>query len=208
EAAMKGFEKANVAVTFPMGQSCCGLPAVSMGEKSAARDVGLQNLDAFEGEDVDYIVTLCASCASHLKHGVPKLVRKYASGKAEAFAGKVLSYSQFMSNVVGLKPKTGQGKKIAFHSPCHLCRGLGETRAPKDVIDKSGNTYVPTQEEETCCGFGGSFSANFPAVSSEILTQKLDDVELSGADLLVTECPGCVMQLRGGAVKQGRDIEV
>ncbi len=201
EAAMKGFEKAKIAVFFPMDQSCCGLPAVSMGETSAARDVGLQNLKAFAHEEVDYIVTLCASCASHLKHGVPKLVEKYAPGKAEVFAGKVLSYSQFMSNVVGLKPKTGQGKKIAFHSPCHLCRGLGETEAPKDVIDKSGNNYVPTREEETCCGFGGSFSASFPAVSGEILTQKLDDVEKSGADLLVTECPGCVMQLRGGRPK-------
>ncbi|HCY87959.1 MAG TPA: (Fe-S)-binding protein [Desulfobacteraceae bacterium] len=208
EAAMRGFQEANVAVTFPMGQSCCGLPAVSMGEKSAARDVALQNLDAFELKDVDYIVTLCASCASHLKHGAPKLLKNYAPDRAAAFADKVLSYSQFMSGVVGLDKKTGAGKAIAFHSPCHLCRGLDEREAPKDVIAKSGNTYVPTAEEETCCGFGGSFSANFPAVSNEILTQKLDDVEKSGAELLVTECPGCVMQLRGGAMKQGRDIEV
>ena len=208
EAAMKGFQEANVKVTFPMGQSCCGLPAVSLGEKSAARDVALQNLDAFESEDVDYIVTLCASCASHLKHGAPKLVKNYAPDKAAAFADKVLSYSQFMSGVVGLEDKTGAGKSVAFHSPCHLCRGLDERETPKDVIAKSGNTYVPTAEEETCCGFGGSFSVNFPAVSNEILTQKLDDVENSGADLLVTECPGCVMQLRGGAKSQGRDIEV
>ena len=208
EAAMKGFRKAGVNVTFPMDQSCCGLPAVSMGEKSAARDVALQNLDAFESEDVDYIVTLCASCASHLKHGVPKLVEKYAPEKAAAFGEKVLSYSQFMADVVGLEAKAGPGRKTAFHSPCHLCRGLEEKEAPKKVIDASGNAYVPTREEETCCGFGGSFSANFPAVSNEILTQKLDDVEKSGAELLVTECPGCVMQLRGGALKQGRDIEV
>jgi len=208
EAAMKGFAKANVSVSFPMAQSCCGLPAVSMGEPDAARDVALQNLDAFENENVDYIVTLCASCASHLKHGVPKLVEKYAPAKASSFAGKVLSYSQFMANVVGLEPKTGQGKKIAFHSPCHLCRGLGEKKAPKKMIDASGNMYISSVEEETCCGFGGSFSANFPAVSNEILTQKLDDVEKSGAQILVTECPGCVMQLRGGALQQGRDIEV
>lgn len=208
EAAMRGFEKAKVDVSFPMAQSCCGLPAVSMGETDAARDVALQNLDAFEHEDVDYIVTLCASCASHLKHGVPKLVKKYAPEKAARFAQKILSYSQFMANVVGLEPGQGTGRKVAFHSPCHLCRGLGEKKAPKKVIDASGNAYVPTAEEETCCGFGGSFSANFPAVSNEILTQKLDDVEQSGADLLVTECPGCVLQLRGGAVKQGRPIEV
>jgi iron-sulfur cluster protein len=210
EAAMRGFQKAGVQVTFPMEQSCCGLPAVSMGETKAARDVALQNIEAFENEDVDYIISLCASCASHLKHGAPKLVKDYAPAKAQSFANKVISYSQFMAEVVGLehKPKTGPAKKTAFHSPCHLCRGLGVKEAPKEVIAASGNDYVPTAEEETCCGFGGSFSVNFPAVSNEILTQKLDDVEKSGAELLVTECPGCVMQLRGGALKQGRDIQV
>ena len=208
EAAMRGFQKAGVDVRFPMAQSCCGLPAVSMGEKNAARDVALQNIDAFAGEDVDYIVTLCASCASHLKHGVPKLVKNYAPDKAAAFADKVISYSQFMANVVGLESTPGADRKVAFHSPCHLCRGLGEKEAPRKVIDASGNTYVPTVEEETCCGFGGSFSANFPAISNEILTQKLDDVETSGAEVLVTECPGCVLQLRGGAAKQGRALEV
>jgi Fe-S oxidoreductase len=76
------------------------------------------------------------------------------------------------------------------------------------VIAQSGHEYVRTDEEETCCGFGGSFSANFPSVSKEILTRKLDDVEKSGADLLVTECPGCVLQLRGGVLRQNRAIEV
>jgi Fe-S oxidoreductase len=61
---------------------------------------------------------------------------------------------------------------------------------------------------QSCCGFGGSFSTTFPAVSREILTRKLDDVMASKADLLVTECPGCVLQLKGGAVQQGRDISV
>ncbi len=208
EAAMRGFEQANVRVSFPMDQSCCGLPAVSMGETSAARDVGLQNSEAFANVDVDYIVTLCASCASHLKHGMPRLVKDYAPEKVESFAQKVISYSQFMNDVVGIESCQGLGKKIAFHSPCHLCRGLGVKKAPRELIAKSGNDYVPTREEETCCGFGGSFSVNFPGVSREILTQKLDDVQSSGAELLVTECPGCVMQLRGGAVKQDRDIEV
>ncbi len=208
EAAMKSFTRANVSVSFPMGQSCCGLPAQMMGEKDAARDVALQNLAAFENEQVDYIVTLCASCGSHLKNSLPDLVQKYAPKKAAQFAKKIIPFSQFMNTVVGVDPIKGKGRKTAFHSPCHLCRGLGVKQAPKDLINKSGNRYVATLEEETCCGFGGSFSANFPAVSHEILTQKLADVEKSGADLLVTECPGCVMQLRGGALKQGRDIRV
>ncbi|MFH2061297.1 MAG: L-lactate dehydrogenase (quinone) large subunit LdhH [Pseudomonadota bacterium] len=208
EAAMKSFAAANVSVSFPMGQSCCGLPAQMMGEKEAARDVALQNLAAFENEEVDYIVTLCASCGSHLKNSLPDLVREYAPKKAAQFAKKIIPFSQFMNTVVGVEPVEGAGRKIAFHSPCHLCRGLGVKQDPKDLIKKSGNIYVETIEEETCCGFGGSFSANFPAVSHEILTKKLADVEKSGADILVTECPGCVMQLRGGALKQSRDIKV
>jgi len=165
--------------------------------------MGHKNYDA-----VDYIVTLCASCASHLKHGVPKLVRDYAPEKAAAFAAKVIPFSAFMNDVVGIAPGPGAGKKTAFHSPCHLCRGLDIHKAPHEVIEKSGNQYVPTAEEETCCGFGGSFSTTFPAVSREILSRKLDDVQDSGAELLVTECPGCVLQLRGGAVKQGRKFKV
>jgi iron-sulfur cluster protein len=208
EAAMKTFARANVSVTFPMGQSCCGLPAQMMGEKEAARDVALQNLEAFENEQVDYIVTLCASCGSHLKNSLPDLVKDFAPKKAAQFAKKIIPFSQFMNSVVGMDTIQGAGRKTAFHSPCHLCRGLGVKRDPKELINKSGNCYVATLEEETCCGFGGSFSANFPAVSHEILTKKLADVEKSGADLLVTECPGCVMQLRGGALKQGRDIQV
>lgn len=208
EAAMKSFAAANVSVSFPMGQSCCGLPAQMMGEKEAACDVALQNLAAFENEEVDYIVTLCASCGSHLKNSLPDLVREYAPKKAAEFAKKIIPFSQFINTVVGVEPVEGAGRKTAFHSPCHLCRGLGVKQDPKDLINKSGNIYVETIEEETCCGFGGSFSADFPAVSHEILTKKLADVEKSGADILVTECPGCVMQLRGGALKQSRDIKV
>ncbi len=208
EAAMRGFAKNNVAVRFPMGQTCCGLPAVSMGEMDAARDAGLQNIDAFEDAGVDYIVTLCASCASHLKHGMPRLVMDYDAQRAQKFSEKVLSYSQFMDRVLKKGEKVGQGKKTAFHSPCHLCRGMGVKQAPRTLIENSGNTYVPTAEEETCCGFGGSFTANFPAVSSEILNKKLEDVAASGAKLLVTECPGCVMQLQGGAIKQNRNFKV
>ena len=213
EAAMRGFAQHGINVMFPMEQSCCGLPAVSMGETAAAREVALQNLDAMavNGRDydgVDYIVTLCASCASHLTHGVLKLVKDYAPEKAAAFAKKVVPFSVFMNDIVKIDPVPGPGRNTAFHSPCHLCRGMDVHQAPRDLIDKSGNRYVPTEEEETCCGFGGSFSTTFPAVSREILTKKLDDVTASGADLLVTECPGCVLQLKGGAAQQGRDISV
>jgi iron-sulfur cluster protein len=213
EAAMRGFARQRINVVFPMNQSCCGLPAISMGETAAARDVALQNLDAMAGngnnyDGVDYIVTLCASCASHLTHGVPRLLKDYAPEKAAAFAKKIVPFSVFMNDIVSIDEVSGPCRNTAFHSPCHLCRGMDVHQAPRDLIEKSGNRYIPTEEEETCCGFGGSFSTTFPAVSREILTRKLDDVMASNAELLVTECPGCVLQLKGGAAQQGRDITV
>jgi Fe-S oxidoreductase len=85
---------------------------------------------------------------------------------------------------------------------------MGEHDAPKALIRKAGLEFVPASEEETCCGFGGTYSGKFPEISSQILKRKLDDVRATGADLLVTECPGCVMQLRGGAERAGHRLAV
>lgn len=212
----------NITLEFPMGQSCCGLPALMMGEREAATDVALQNVEAFKHYDLDYIVTLCASCASHLTHAVPRLLSGLYSDDAREFADKVMPFSQFINSVLIqqsdniinnikeplFKNKFNINKRVSWHSPCHLCRGLGIKDDPKELIAKLNNTFVQAKEEETCCGFGGSFSANFPAISREILTRKLDDFENTGAEIVATECPGCVMQLRGGALNQNRKFKV
>ena len=107
-------------------------------------------------------------------------------------------------------PQTSQhiNKKVAYHAPCHLCRGLHVTDEPRALIKKAGYIYVPSKDEDVCCGFGGSYSVDFPEISSEILKKKLDNIEASGADILVTDCPGCVMQLSGGLDKRNSQIEV
>jgi iron-sulfur cluster protein len=222
EAGIKAILSSNkeIVLDFPMGQSCCGLPAMMMGEKEAARDVAVQNITAFKDVKADYIVTLCASCASHLKHASFSLAGDILGDEAIEFADRVIPFSQFIHEIAG-SPKGSEDqsngqeqdqpefpKKITWHSPCHLCRGLGIKEPPKELIRQTGNTFVEAAEEETCCGFGGSFSANFPAVSREILTRKLDDAESTGAELLVTECPGCILQLRGGALNQNRKFKV
>jgi Fe-S oxidoreductase len=125
-------------------------------------------------------------------------------------AEKVLPFSTFCNDVLKLKASDFKacGTRMTYHAPCHLCRGLGVRRAPHDLIRNSGYEFIPAAEEETCCGFGGTYSANFPSISSEILAKKLEDAQSTGAGTLVTECPGCIMQLRGGASKQGMDLKV
>ncbi len=195
-----------------MGQSCCGLPAEMMGEKQAAREVALMNLKAMDTVAADYIVTLCASCASHLKKAYPRLLEGASSlseGLAQ-FSEKVMPFSVFVNDVLKVTDAdfTASAQTATYHAPCHLCRGLGVKEAPRALIMKAGFSFTPAKEEETCCGFGGTYSSKFPDISAEILKNKLADVKQTGADLLVTECPGCIMQLRGGAVKQGDTIEV
>lgn len=211
EAAMHTFEGKDIDVVFPQQQTCCGLPLMMMGSMDAEREVALQNIQAFDPADVDYVVCLCPSCASHLKH-YPKIFdeRDTYHLLARRFAERVIDYSSFMRDVLGVEGAefTASTAKAAYHAPCHLCRGLDVHEAPRELLQTGGLEYVPTKEEEVCCGFGGSYSLKFPHISEQILKHKLDSIEESGADVLVTDCPGCVMQIRGGLAKRKSNIRV
>jgi len=204
-------KKSNIQVDFPMDQTCCGLPAMMAAEEETAKTLALQNIQAFEAKSYDHILTLCASCASHLTHNYEKIFREAeepARGLTR-FTNKIIDFSSFMDNVFKF-PQTDQriNKRVAYHAPCHLCRGLHVTDEPRALIQKAGYLYVPSKDEDVCCGFGGSYSVDFPEISSEILKKKLDNVEASGADILVTDCPGCVMQLSGGLDRRQSPVKV
>ncbi|HEY9074186.1 MAG TPA: (Fe-S)-binding protein, partial [Desulfobaccales bacterium] len=210
-ALLKALKDQGVQVEYPMGQTCCGLPAKMMAEKEVAREVALQNVAALDPADYDYILTLCASCGSHIKEAYPKLLAGTpAAVKADQLVGKLLDFSSFMTRVLKVKAERFQGgkKKVAYHSPCHLCRGMGVVQEPRDLLAIAGLEYLPARDEDTCCGMGGTFSMDFPELSAEVLKKKLDAVEETGADLLVTDCPGCVLQLRGGLDKRGSKVKV
>ena len=98
-------------------------------------------------------------------------------------------------------------EKVAYHASCHLCRELGVKDAPRELIRRVAE-YVPSKEEESCCGFGGTFSAKFPEISAELMRKKLENVTASGATRLVLDCPGCAMQLAGGADRQKLNLRV
>ncbi len=211
-AATSLLSRENVELVFPMEQTCCGLPVLMMGEQKAAQNVAMQNMQAFQDTGCDYIVTLCASCASHLKHNYPKLAKGNSRMEAMAkeFQNKIIDFSSLAYDVLKLAPANFEkaGTRTTYHSPCHLCRGLDVHEAPRELIKTAGLEYVQCSEEEVCCGFGGTFSMKFPELSAEILKQKLDNVEATQARLLLTDCPGCIMQLRGGLKMRGSQIKV
>ena len=210
EAFVKLMTALNVDVDFPLDQTCCGLPLDVMGQRATAVEVARQNIDALSGRTYDAVVTLCASCASHIRNVYPELLEGTPQQQmAERLAQAVQPFSAFLHDTLGVTAEdfNRSGEKVTFHAPCHLCRGCGVKEAPHELIAQAAD-FVPCAEEDVCCGFGGSYSMKFPEVAAQLLENKLKNVQETGADRLVTDCPGCVLQIRGGVEKKGLPIRV
>ncbi|HJA78607.1 MAG TPA: LUD domain-containing protein [Candidatus Desulfovibrio intestinavium] len=210
EAFVKLMTALNVDVDFPLDQTCCGLPLDVMGQRATAVEVARQNIDALSGRTYDAVVTLCASCASHIRNVYPELLEGTPQQQmAERLAQAVQPFSAFLHDTLGVTAEdfNRSGEKVTFHAPCHLCRGCGVKEAPHELIAQTAD-FVPCAEEDVCCGFGGSYSMKFPEVAAQLLENKLKNVQETGADRLVTDCPGCVLQIRGGVEKKGLPIRV
>ncbi|MCP4159505.1 MAG: 4Fe-4S dicluster domain-containing protein [Deltaproteobacteria bacterium] len=212
-SAIEILKSENVQVSFSEGQSCCGLPLEMMGDSNASKNLAKQNIDGFALENSHYILTLCGSCGSFLKKYSDKLTENPKNpdykDKAKLFSEKIILLSDLLFNVLKLSENDFDEKaaKVLFHSSCHAGRGLKISNEPRELITKAGYKYVETTEENTCCGFGGTYSGKFPNISSNILEMKMNSYEGKG-DILVTECPGCVLQLTGGFAKKDSTIEV
>ena len=210
KAAARIFAAKECGVAFPEGQNCCGLPLHMMGERKAAQEVAMQNVTAFGREKHDYIVTSCASCASHMKHAYANLLKdSLHKAEIEQFVSRIIDFSSFMRDVLGVKAEdfNKSSGTVTYHAPCHLCRGMGVREQPLALLGDAAE-FLPAAEADTCCGFGGSYSVKFPEISSQIIERKLNSFAATGAETLVTDCPGCVMQLRGGAETRKMPIKV
>lgn len=129
--------------------------------------------------------------------------------KAQSFADKVTDFSSFIHDVLGLGPDdfNNNGEKTTYHAACHICRGLGVREAPRALIADAAD-YVPCNEEEVCCGFGGSYSMKFPEISGPASGKETEQYRETGASRVVMDCPGCIMQIRGGVEKRNMDVKV
>lgn len=210
-AGVKILTQAKVQVEFPLEQGCCGLPVYMLGQREDARVIALHNMRAIDASSFDYLVTLCASCGSHLKKNYPLLFADQPGlvAKSRIFAKKIIDFASFLTDILDFKPqKTTTGLKVAYHAPCHLCRGLNVRRAPYKLLERLGTRLKTYGEEETCCGLGGTYSLKFPELSAEILKNKLDLIKTQSPEVLVTDCPGCILQLRGGVLKHNLSFKV
>ena len=211
-AACKVLEAKKVAVDFPMEQTCCGLPLDMMGQRKGVQKVAIQNIKAFANGNYDYIVCLCASCCSTLKKHYAEFLESnggISEAAVKAFSEKVVDFSTLCREKLGMTADdfTKIDEKVTFHASCHQCRALEAAQHSRDLIAAAAD-YVPCFEEEVCCGFGGTYSVKFPEISAELLQKKLKNVSATNATRIVMDCPGCVMQIKGGVEKNHMGIRV
>ncbi len=194
------------------GATCCGQPAFNSGHDAPARAVAGATLRALDDGSDDPIVVPSGSCTSMLRlhwrelfHGRPE-----ADGAARV-ARRVRELSSFLADhadqLSALAPRLEA--RVGYHDSCHMLRELRLRDEPRAVLGRiAGLELVPLASGERCCGFGGTFSGRYPEVSTAMADSKIEDVDRSGIDLLVSADPGCLMQLEGRMSRTGSPVRV
>jgi len=98
--------------------------------------------------------------------------------------------------------------KITYHDSCHLKRTLKVSEQPRELLQKAGYEMAEMYECDMCCGMGGSYSMKLPEISGPILQSKLKNIKETGAPVVAMDCPGCVLQIRGGMDQDGAAVRV
>lgn len=185
-----------------LGNNCCGLPAWVYGDTSAAQRLAVSNLKKIgHADDYDYIVSDCASCASHLKEYGQLLSKDAVHARAaEQFSKRVRSLSELLAPEVEGREWPMLDMTVTFHEPCHLgARYQDVVCEPRDLIRSiPGVRLVEMAESDSCCGAAGAYGIVNTDVSMRVLERKIDHIAETGATTVVTECPACMMQIEVG----------
>jgi glycolate oxidase iron-sulfur subunit len=183
-----------IEVVTPRNQGCCGVPVFTAGDRRTARELALKNIRAFEAYKLDAIVTACASCGVALKTDYEKIL----GFRKNPFGVRVYDINEFLSEHAKMKFDSVEAErvKVTYHDPCHLNRGQGITEAPRQMLQAIPNVdFVEMEESTRCCGGGGMFTFTHYDIAREIGRRKASFIAATGADVVATACPSCMMQL-------------
>jgi len=198
-----------VELQFPTVQTCCGQPAFNSGYWDDARATARTILDAFE--DSDFVISPSGSCTGMIHH-YPKLFESdpVMLKRAEALQSKSYEFTQFMVQVLGV---TDLGAvfphKVTYHPSCHGSRLLGVKAEPIALMNNvKGLELVPLPFAEDCCGFGGTFAVKMADISGAMVTEKVDHVLETEAEVLVGLDMACLMNIAGNLRYRNEPVRV
>jgi glycolate oxidase iron-sulfur subunit len=185
-------------VITPKNQVCCGAPNMLGGDLAGLQEAARTNVEIFGVHKLDYIVTDCGGCGAELKkygHHLP------GDGAAAEFSARTLDISQLLALHsdelrVLLNPLP---LKVTYHDPCHIAHCQGIRKEPRELLKLvPGLEYKELEAADACCGSAGTYNIERPEMSDLILGRKLETIRASGAEVVVTSNPGCLLQLKKG----------
>ncbi|GMT42075.1 MAG: glycolate oxidase iron-sulfur subunit [bacterium] len=212
QAVVDVLSSAGVEVVLPKDEICCGAPAFFAGDRKSAVLMAKKNVKTFSLNDIDYIVTSCATCGSMLKDFYTEILGD--SYEVRKFTSRVIDFQQIVSEriwdrlvfkKIGEKPLL----KVTYHDPCHLSRGMKITDPPRDILKRHPCVeYVEMDSASNCCGGAGSFALKYYDDALEIGQSKADSIIKTGAEVVATACPSCRMQLADALNRAGCSADV
>ena len=199
-AAVRVLRKLGARVILPHDLVCCSTPVFNSGDIADARELAVRNIEILSSVEAEFIITSCGSCGLTTSKEWAELL---GMSGAEAISRKVLDISEFVARYApdGALETLDDEEIVTYHDPCHLRRGMGVYETPRQLLKSIlGNRFVEMELADRCCGGGGTFSIYHPELSQTVAETKMECVAKSGAGLVATGCPGCVMQLRDSIV--------
>ncbi|MCD6584915.1 MAG: (Fe-S)-binding protein [Desulfobacteraceae bacterium] len=206
-----------ISVFIPSSQGCCGIPALSSGDQVTFNRLVAHSLDQFDPSGFDYLVTGCATCTATIKKFWPSMYKPASEDQGAAvhrIAEKTYDINQFLVDVLGVK-KSDKAEQnaarpiITYHDPCHLRKTLNVHSEPRLVIQaNNAYSFKEMPDADTCCGMGGSFNLAHYGLSTDIGKKKVANIESTGAAVVATGCPACMIQLVDMLAREKKQIRV
>jgi len=207
-ATAKLLDKAGVKFNI-LGEDewCCGSPLLRTGQRNfVMKDIAPHNVRAMDRRGWKEMVTACAGCYNTMKNDYPKL-----TGTPSFKLYHISEYLEKLIKEGKLKFTKEFNRKVAYHDPCHLGRHAKVYDAPRNVLKAiPGLQLIETKaekEDSQCCGAGGGFKSAFNDMAEEIAAERVKQFVAAGAEVIVTSCPFCQVNLNAGAKRAGLDIK-
>lgn len=204
-ATVKVLRRNGCEVLVPKDQGCCGALLLHNGDKHTALELAKHNVDVFGKLEVDALLVNAAGCGAMMKEYAELLKDEPAyHERAARLTEKMQDVAEFLDDL-GLHPPTREVRaSAAYHDACHLAHGQGVREQPRALLSAiPGLTLTSLPESDWCCGSAGTYNLTQPDMAARLLERKVGHIQTTGADLVVTGNPGCLMQIRAGLQQRG-----
>lgn len=210
DATVRVLQRNGCEVVVPRTQGCCGALNIHNGETQAAKAMARRNIDAFLATGVDAVIVNAAGCGAAMKE-YGYLLRNdpaYAA-KAEQFGKLVKDATEFLADLGILAPPGSIDLTVTYQDPCHLAHGQRVRAQPRKLLAAiPGLRVVEMSGSDRCCGSAGIYNVTHPEMSQQLLAEKMEAIQQTGAAAVVAPNPGCMLQLQYGARQVPSSLKV